>query len=154
MPIFRLYASLYFSPPLSEFKRLALGQIDQRRRFDAVVDTGARLTTLPYSIWKPFQNEIEFAHDLSREPRQITVGAKTTAYVLGRIRLAALDDDNRWLPLVWTVARCLDSRPDPHEALLGLTSPFLMNKRKLINKRDALSRSGPEWWIEDSFWPF
>ncbi len=59
MPIFRLHVGLHFVSPTAASNWQPSGQIDQLRRFDAIVDTGAMLTNIPYEVWEPFSAEIQ-----------------------------------------------------------------------------------------------
>ena len=130
MPSYRLLTSLYFASADDQDDWQPENELDQPRRFDAVVDTGARLTTLPYAVWQPFTDEIHLL-EVKQSQRTIYVKGNTYSYRLGRVLLAAVDNNDRWLPPARTIVCCLDYHPDPPPALLGLTSPFLSNNRRL-----------------------
>ena len=89
----------------------------------------------------------------------VAVAGLNLTYQLGRVRLAAFDNDGRWLPPAWMVAaRCWHYHENAPPPLLGLTSPFLTNGRRLRHAASTKDQSGqvtPEWWLEDpGFWPF
>ncbi len=152
MPTFRLFVGLHFVRPNEQPNWRPRAEINQLRRFDAVVDTGAMLTNIPYEIWEPFANEIQWPTSVSG---QVKVAGVNLSYQLGRVMLAALDNDNRWMPPAWTVARCWHYKENAPSPLLGLTSPFLTNNRSLRHTSPTgkgVGEEQPEWWLEDPWW--
>jgi hypothetical protein len=114
------------------------------RLFEAVVDTGASLTNLPFHVWAAAEAEIRW---LNREDTDsIAIGGREHDFRLGRVLLAASDEKGRWMPPAWTLARCLAETEDPIPALLGLMSPFLMSGRRIRHAESPADR--PEWWLE------
>jgi hypothetical protein len=152
-PTFRLHVSLHFVNPGASKEWKPNGQIDQLRRFDAIVDTGAMLTNIPYEIWEPFAAEIQWPKTVSEE-NIVHVAGASLSYQLGRVMLAAMDNDNRWMPPVWTLARCWHYADESPPPLLGLTSAFFTQKRRLRHSGDSFHSTYaiPEWWLEDSAW--
>jgi len=152
VPTLRLFIALNFVAPDQQPHWRPSKEVNQLRRFDAVVDTGAMLTNIPYEIWEPFASEIRWPYSESTDVR---VAGITLSYHLGRVMLAALDNDNRWMPPAWTLARCWHYKEDAPSPLLGLTSPFLTNNRNLRHVGPAgkdISERPPEWWLEDPLW--
>jgi hypothetical protein len=150
-PAYRLMVRMEFVHPDKVFSWRPRKDSRQARRFDAVVDTGASLSNIPYEIWEPFASEIRWIKTANQE-NIIRVGGMSIRYRLGRVMLAVIDNDLHWMPPAWTVARFWDYYEDVPPPLLGLSSPFLMNGRTI---RHAISsRSGsaavPVWWLEDS----
>jgi len=149
MPTLRLHIDLHFVSPNEKQGWRPRGQMDQQRRIDAVVDTGAWLTNIEHDRWEPFASEI---HWLSSEPAEILRGGSTITYRLGLVLLAASDNQNRWMPPAWTVARCLEYHADKPCSVLGLTSPFFKNNRSLrhaSSSANELSDQTQVWWLED-----
>jgi hypothetical protein len=144
MPTYRLYLSLHFVPPESASDWRPRGQLDQLRRFDAIVDTGAQLSCLPFEIWEPFESEIQWLTTVP-ERQLIRLAGVTTEYRLGRILLGATDTENRWLPPTWIVARCCRATDLPFPSLLGLTSSLLMSERRIRHQ----ASTSPSWWLEE-----
>lgn len=150
LPSYRLHLKLHFVPPDLDSVEYEQQTLDQSRRFSAIVDTGASLTNLPYEIWEPFAAEIRWLDPSPASVRLVSIGGSTASYQLGRIRLMASDIEGRHFPAEWTVARCLHFTEEPMQALLGLYSPFLMNRRILRHNGNARRDLGPpEWWLED-----
>lgn len=154
MPTCRLLIGLHFVAPTARRDWKPTGQIDQMRRFDAVVDTGAMLTNIPYDVWEPFASEIEWPSAIPAQ-NAVQVAGTSLTYQLGRVMLAAIDNENRWMEPAWTVARCWHFCENAPPPLLGLTSPFFMNNKRLRNAGPTGNDAGeklPEWWLEDPSW--
>ena len=119
---------------------------EQLRSFEAIVDTGASLTNLPFDVWTRVESEIRWLDRADADV--IAIGGQAHDFRLGRVLLAAMDSQRRWMPPAWTLARCLDEKTDePIPALLGLLSPFLMSGRRVRHVEGNADR--PEWWLED-----
>lgn len=150
IPNYKLYVLLYAVPP-DERPGWRPDELEEERTFEAMVDTGASLTSLPYHIWQRFEDDIRWLDRVDDEP--IGLGGETYPYRLGRVLLAALDLDGRWLPPGWATVRCLDDSPEPIPALLGLQSPFLAGRRLLRHvghDGDDLEQTAPDYWLEDA----
>jgi hypothetical protein len=153
IPCYKLYVRMCFVPPEQEREWRPPPQFREERLFEAIVDTGASLTNLPYDVWSatggPGGGEIRGLEVAERD--DVRIGGQTFTYRLGQVLLAALDWRGRWMPPSWTTVRCLDEQEDADEPvppLLGLLSPFLTNGR-LIRHVDA-NADLPEWWLEDA----
>lgn len=146
VPNYKPYIRLYLVPPTVDDGWRPSGNPDRVRRLNAIVDTGASITNLPFEVWSGFEGEIRWLERVAEDP--VRVGGREHRYRLGRVRLAAPDQFGRWMPPAWTLARCLEQTDDPIPSLLGLLSPFLTNGR-LIRHVDANS-DRPQWWLEDA----
>ena len=151
IPAYRLRLQLVAVPPDADPDEPPPRTSDARRRIDAVVDTGAPLTTFGHERWSPFATDIRWLDQPSTatgQPRRLTLLGGRWTYRLAQVRLGATDDQNRWLPAVWTPTLCLDANPATDNlALLGLRTP-LLDRRRLRhsgNTPDDL----PIWWLED-----
>jgi hypothetical protein len=109
------------------------------------VDTGASLTNLPFDVWTRAESDIRWLERADSDP--IAIGGTRHPFRLGRVLLAAMDWQGRWMPPAWTLARCLAETDEPIPALLGLMSPFLMGGRWVRHAEGHTDR--PEWWLED-----
>jgi hypothetical protein len=146
IPNYKPYIRLYITPPDVPDGWRPNDTLDRARRLNAIVDTGASISHLPFEVWSEFTGEIRW---LDRaDAASVRVGGAEHNYRLGRVRLAATDRDGRWMPPAWTLARCLDETDEPIPPLLGLLSPFLMNGRR-FHHRNA-NADLPEWWLEDA----
>ena len=82
------------------------------------MDTGASLTNIPYEIWEPFATEIQWLAQ-PPGPSVVAVAGSTLTYQLGRVNLAAFDNDGRWMPPAWTLACCWHYQDNAPTPLLG-----------------------------------
>ncbi len=149
IPNYKPIIRLYIVPPEFADGWRPNGELDRRRRTDAIVDTGASVTNLPFEVWSEFEGEIRWLERVEDDP--VRVGGRSHSYRLGRVRLAATDRDGRWMPPVWTLARCLAETDEPIPPLLGLLSPFLMDRHRIRHVGEARRPDGttcPEWWLE------
>lgn len=146
IPNYKPVIRLYLVPPDAPDGWRPQGVLERTRRADAIVDTGASLTNLPFEVWSEFTGELRWLERVSAEP--VRVGGREHTYRLGRVRLAATDQSGRWMPPAWVLARCLAECEEPIPPLLGLLSPFLMNGRRF--RHNPTPADLPEWWLEDA----
>lgn len=154
LPWYRLMARLFVEPIAGEV-------LENDIAFDAIVDTGAPLTTFPFEVWHDFRDHIRWHDQPPREdvddageplPWQVSVGGGTWGFRLGRVRLGLTDGESRVTPAVVTTCLFLDAVPPnpgprpPRQAVLGLRTP-LLDRRQL---RHAGTTDLPEWWLEDA----
>jgi hypothetical protein len=158
IPGYRLYITLYLAPPDAGELRARPNELDFARRVDAVVDTGCMLSVLPFGTWRPFESEIRWLDrpaPLTVAGRSLRVAGGVQQYRLGQVRLAATDEDGRWLPPSWSVVQCLEDGTGQPPPLLGLRSP-LLSFRQLRHRRNVTEADPdeplPEWWLEDPVW--
>lgn len=145
IPNYKAYVRLTFVPPVERDWHPDRNQA-VARRFEAIVDTGASLSSLPYQIWAAYESEIRWIERADDDP--IALGGEILHYRLGRVLLAATDLDGRWFPPEWTLARCLQETESPLPALLGLQWPFLTGGHRL--RHDGLPGEQPTWWLEEA----
>lgn len=152
IPCYHPYVRLYLVPPAEVVGWRPPQDLGHARLFDAIVDTGASLTNLPHDVWTVIDgtstSEIRWLERTESDP--IHIGGQRHNFRLGRVLLAAMDWQGRWMPPAWTTVRCLDQTDEPIPALLGLLSPFLTERRQLRHADD--NRSRPVWWLEDPRW--
>jgi hypothetical protein len=151
IPNYKLYLHLYAVPPDQRPGWRPDDALDPLRRFSAMVDTGASISSLPFHVWSRFEPDIRWLDRVDDVP--IRFGGETYPYRLGRVLLAAIDLDGRWLPPDWALVRCLDDAPEPIPALLGLQSPFLTHRRLLRHTGhagDDPELTAPDYWLEDA----
>lgn len=146
IPNYKPILRLYLVPPDAPDGWRPQGGVERARRADAIVDTGASVTNLPFEVWSEFEGEIRWLERVDDDP--VRVGGRVHNYRLGRVRLAATDQFGRWMPPAWALARCLNESDEPIPPLLGLLSPFLMNGRRF--RHNLTPTDLPEWWLEDA----
>lgn len=110
IPNYRLYLQLSAVSPDQRPGWTPDDILDPRRRFPAVVDTGASMTSLPHHLWRRFEADTRWLARVDDVP--IRFGGETYPYRLGRVLLAAIDLDGRWLPPDWALVRCLSDAPN------------------------------------------
>jgi hypothetical protein len=150
LPIYRVRIRLVLVPPDAEADYRP-EEVDYLRRIEAIVDTGAPLTTFGFTHWAPFADELRWLPQpptASGEPRRLTILGGRWTYRLAQVRLAATDGDRRWLPAAWTPVLCLDANPTTDNlALLGLRTPLL--ERRRLRHSGNTPDDLPIWWLED-----
>jgi hypothetical protein len=153
LPWYRLMVRLFVEP--------AVGGLDSEElAFDAIVDTGAPLTTFPYEHWDRFRDHIRWLDQPPREdvddagephPWQIAVGGGTWGFRLGRVRLGLTDADGGVFAAEMTTCMFLDAAPPgprpPRQAVFGLRTP-LLDRRQL--RHAGTTADLPDWWLEDA----
>lgn len=146
LPGYKPYVRLYLIPPTAERGWRPPKRLDQARRFAAIVDTGSSISNLPYEVWGGIASEVRWLEQT--EPETVGIGGESYPFRLGRVLLAAVDWQGRWMPPEWTVARLLEPTAEPIPPLLGLLSPFLMNGRRL--RHEDTNVDTPIYWLEDA----
>lgn len=151
IPVYRLQLQLVAVPPDADPDEPPAGELERDRRIDAVVDTGAPISTLGYGRWSRFAADIRRLDQpptATGQPRRLSLLDGRWTYRLARVRLGATDDQKRWLPAAWTPVLCLDANPATDNlALLGLRTP-LLDRRRLRHSGDTPDDL-PIWWLED-----
>jgi hypothetical protein len=153
LPWYRLMVRVFVEPIAGEVLETDIA-------FDAILDTGAPLTTFPFEVWNDFRDHIRWLDQPPREdvdeggnpmPWQISVGGGTWDYRLGRLRLGLTDGGRGLIPAEMTTRLFLVPPPPgprpPRQAVLGLRSPLL--DRRQLRHTGTISDS-PEWWLEDA----
>ena len=150
-PAYRLLLRLVlFESHAEPIKQTALDYEDKRKT-DAVVDTGSAFSVFSYRTWKSVEKEIRWLKrptKIDGSEYMVTVLGGRWAYRLGRIRLAAFDDRANWFEPVWTLALFLENVPDaPNVNILGLGSSFF--KHRQLRHAGYDPGELPIWWLED-----
>ena len=146
VPGYKPYVRLHSVTPGTERGWRPPKVLDEARTFDAVVDTGASITNLPHGVWSAFESEIRWLAQAG--PETVGLGGAEYPFRLGRVLLAALDWQGRWMPPAWTVARLLEPTAESVPPLLGLLSPFLTLGRLVRHEDDTADHPG--YWLEDA----
>lgn len=146
VPGYKPYVRLHVVKPDTEHGWRPPKSPDESRTFDAVVDTGASISNLPYAVWSPFESDVRWLERTAADT--VGLGGDSYGFRLGRVLIAASDWQGRWMPPEWTLARCLDETPDPVPPLLGLLSPFLTRGRRV--RHDDAHTDTPAYWLEDA----
>lgn len=151
---YHVYISLFVAPRGSGENWRPRGNVGHDRRFEAVVDTGAPITILPFGFWQQFAADVDILAQPSADS-QLQIGGSSRNGQLGRLRLGAVDADGHWMPADWTVAIFLDepsATGDLRTPLLGLNSHLMLHNRRLRHTRFSEGddhATVPEWCLED-----
>lgn len=141
--------------------RIEIGRISQRGMpdqrttvLDAVVDTGAPLSSFPRNIWSIFEQQIEWLelHDAGTSPVGpfVSIAGHRYPFRLGRIVVTVADFEGRRLTPAPILALFLDEPPGvrPPPVLLGLSRGILEGRRMWLGP-SLDEHAGQNWWLED-----
>jgi hypothetical protein len=143
IPAFRLCCRAYWVPVENQ-NDWSSRELLPNRIFEAVVDTGAGFTILPYEIWSRCESEVRWIGSNEQNPC-VSIAGAVIGYRLGRILLSIFDHDGRCFPTAWTFAKLLEPHEEFQTPVIGLRSPFLMNGRRIEN----VSSEPPAWRLSD-----